>query len=205
MKRKEKNMKNKSKEFIDILKTRHSNYTIINESTLNDKKMIHFIGECIKYNPSAFNIQSTRVVLLLHEQSKQMWEYVLENLSQPIPNIVLMELKSCVGAYATLLFYDDESVTINGANQYKMKEENFISWSLQANAMLQHSLWVGLSYLGYAVNIQHYNTLIDPEAKEKYDIPSHWKLIGQMSFGKFTKNANKHDHLPIDQQLTIEH
>jgi predicted oxidoreductase (fatty acid repression mutant protein) len=38
-----------------------------------------------------------------------------------------MELKSCVGAYATLLFYDDESVTINGANQYKMKEENFIS------------------------------------------------------------------------------
>jgi predicted oxidoreductase (fatty acid repression mutant protein) len=96
-------------------------------------------------------------------------------------------------------------VTTNSAQQYKMKEENFISWSLQANAMLQHSLWVGLSYIGYAVNIQHYNALIEPKAKELYDVPPHWKLIGQMSFGKFTKSANKHDHLPTDQQLLVEH
>jgi predicted oxidoreductase (fatty acid repression mutant protein) len=141
---------------------------------------------------------------LLGKQGKHLWEYVISQLTKPISESALVKLNSCLNAYATILFYDDTKVTIQEARQRNLREEGFASWALQANAMLQHSLWLGLSYLDYAVNIQHYNTLIEIEARNKYEIPDHWQLIAQMSFGKFTKDAQKHSYLPIAEQLFIK-
>jgi predicted oxidoreductase (fatty acid repression mutant protein) len=54
--------------FINTLKLRHSDYSLSKDSVLSETQLIDFIKECIYYHPSAFNVQSTRVVILLNEQ-----------------------------------------------------------------------------------------------------------------------------------------
>jgi predicted oxidoreductase (fatty acid repression mutant protein) len=60
----------------------------------------------------------------------------------------------------------------------------FMGWEIQANAMLQFQVWTGLCNLGYGVNIQHYNPMIDKEVSREFAIPNNWKLISQMPIGR---------------------
>jgi predicted oxidoreductase (fatty acid repression mutant protein) len=60
----------------------------------------------------------------------------------------------------------------------------FADWELQANAMFQFEVWTGLSNLGYGVNIQHYNNLVQEEMVKTFGAPKQWKLIAEMPIGK---------------------
>jgi predicted oxidoreductase (fatty acid repression mutant protein) len=142
------------------------------------------------------------MVILKDKKHKTLWEHVLNNLEKPIPEIVVTELNSCKEAYATILFFDDTSVTKKASSDYAMPLENFESWSLQTNAMVQYAIWAGVSYAGYGANIQHYNSLVK-EAIKKFNIPKNWKLIAQMSIGVPKNTPDEHSHLNFDEVIKL--
>ena len=71
--------------FKDVLKHRRSYYTIGNGSPVPDKEIEDVLTTAVEYVPSAFNSQSTRLVLLLGKDHKKLWEIVKETLCKILP------------------------------------------------------------------------------------------------------------------------
>ena len=63
---------------------RRSYYSIGSDSPVLDEEIVHIIREAVKNVPSAFNSQSTRIVLLLGDEHKKLWNIVKETLKARI-------------------------------------------------------------------------------------------------------------------------
>jgi predicted oxidoreductase (fatty acid repression mutant protein) len=195
---------NNVKKFIDVIKLRHSDYTLTNGTVIPDTKLVKFIKECIYYHPSAFNVQSTRIVLLFDGSCYKLWDHVLNSIPQNFPELLVNELKCCRSGHATLLFFDDEEVTENASKQYHMNLDDFKSWALQSMAMLQNVLWNGITYLGYGVNIQHFNRELEEYVRSKFNVPKQWKLLSQLNLGLISGKTPNRKRIPVKNILFVE-
>ena len=70
--------------FEEALEHRRSYYSIGSDSPVLDEEIVHIIREAVKNVPSAFNSQSTRIVLLLGDEHKKLWNIVKETLKARI-------------------------------------------------------------------------------------------------------------------------
>ena len=73
------------------------------------------IEHIIKYTPSAFNSQSTRIVLLLNDQHHKFWDNtktVLKDVMGPDRDFTPTEqrIDGFKHAYGTILYFEDEDV-----------------------------------------------------------------------------------------------
>ncbi len=59
--------------FAEAMAHRRSYYSIGSDSPVLDEEIVHIIREAVKNVPSAFNSQSTRIVLLLGDEHKKLW------------------------------------------------------------------------------------------------------------------------------------
>ena len=62
-----------TKSFKEALKARRTFYRIQNKSTLSDKEIRDLICFAVEFVPSAFNSQTTRVVLLTGKAHEKLW------------------------------------------------------------------------------------------------------------------------------------
>ena len=120
----------------DALQHRRSYYELTPESPIDDAKIEEIIHFAIRHIPSAFNSQSTRLVLLLHEQHKAFWEIVKRTLQAIIPAeaFVATEQKidrSFASGYGTVLYYEDTTVVPKLQEQFPTYADNFPIWSEQ--------------------------------------------------------------------------
>lgn len=60
------------------LETRRSVYDLEPKSPISDDHIHQIVKHIVKHAPSAFNMQSTRVVLLLKEDHSKFWDIVKE-------------------------------------------------------------------------------------------------------------------------------
>ena len=169
----------------DALQHRRSYYELTPESPIDDAKIEEIIHFAIRHIPSAFNSQSTRLVLLLHEQHKAFWEIVKRTLQAIIPAeaFVATEQKidrSFASGYGTVLYYEDTTVVRKLQEQFPTYADNFQIWSEHTSAMHQLAVWTMLEDAGFGASLQHYNPLIDKEVRERWDLPAAWRLIAQM-------------------------
>ena len=67
-----------ARNFKEALRHRRSYYSITDSSPISDKAIREIIDFAIMQVPSAFNSQSTRIVLLLGKQHKRLWEITKE-------------------------------------------------------------------------------------------------------------------------------
>ena len=65
-----------SKTFKEAVISRRTNYSLTNKSVISDKEIEELIQLAIKHVPSAFNSQSTRIVLLLNEHHRKLWSII---------------------------------------------------------------------------------------------------------------------------------
>ncbi len=65
----------------EALKHRRSYYSLSNQSTIPDNEIEEILNFAALNIPSAFNSQSTRMVLLLKKHHKRLWEIVLDRKS----------------------------------------------------------------------------------------------------------------------------
>lgn len=69
--------------------------------------------------------------------------------------------------------------------------------------MLQLVIWTALEMEGLGASLQHYNELIEGDIKNQWSIPSSWKLIAQMPFGKATAEAGEKQFQPLETRIKV--
>lgn len=74
-----------TKSFKEALKARRTFYRIQNKSTLSDKEIRDLIRFAVEFVPSAFNSQTTRVVLLTGKAHEKLWNIVKNVLRKRVP------------------------------------------------------------------------------------------------------------------------
>ncbi len=196
-----------SKEFITTIKNRRSIYVIGKDIGVSDKKLQSLVSNAVKYTPSAFNIQSSCVVLLLGKEHDKLWDIVKETLKKIVPATAFVNTETKVNSfkagYGTVLFFDDTQLTAKLQKDYPLYKDSFPIWAEQASGMLQFAVWNILDAEGLGATLQHYNPLIDDEVKKTWKVPAHYKLIAQMPFGSVLKKAGKKEFRDISERLKV--
>jgi predicted oxidoreductase (fatty acid repression mutant protein) len=196
-----------SKEFFTAIRDRRSIYALSKESTLSDQRIKEIIEHALKYTPSSFNSQSTRLVLLLGKQHDQLWDLTKEILRSIVPQEHFESTEQRINgfrnAYGTILFFEEQTIVEQFQQQFPTYQDNFPIWSQHTNAMHQLVIWTALEAEGLGANLQHYNPLIDEKVKTNWKLPETWKLVAQMPFGNPTAPAGDKEFKPLDERLKV--
>jgi predicted oxidoreductase (fatty acid repression mutant protein) len=196
------------KTLTDAIKHRRSYYALSNQSPVSDEQIQYLIDTAVSHVPSAFNSQSTRIVLLLGEQHQTLWNMVKDTLQKLIPPEAFVKTqekvdKSFASGYGTVLFFEDQSTVQKLQTQFPSYAENFPVWSQQTNAMHQFAIWTLLEEAGFGASLQHYNPLIDNAVKAQWKLPDNWQLIAQMPFGVPVEEPNEKVFLPLEERIRV--
>lgn len=194
--------------FKEAVKGRRSVYAISDQSPLSDEEIKQIIDFAVMHVPSAFNSQSTRIVLLLKENHKKLWEMTKDILRQILSGETFQQTEEKINSafasgYATLLFYEDWEVVENLQKTYPTYKDKFPLWAEQTSAMHQFVVWTMLEEAGLGASLQHYNPLIDQAVAEAWGIDPNWKLIAQMPFGTPVSQPGPKDISPLDKRVLI--
>lgn len=179
-----------SNSFLAAVKERRTYYGLSKEVVVSNERIQEIVNEAVKHTPSSFNSQSARVVVLFGEQSDKLWNITKETLRKIVPADSFApteeRIDSFKSGYGTVLFFEDETTVENLQKQFASYADNFPIWSNQSSGMLQFVVWTALEQEGLGASLQHYNPLINEEVAQTWNLPSEWKLLAQMPFGKPT-------------------
>lgn len=192
----------------EALRHRRSYYDLAAESPVDDVRIVEIIRFAVKHIPSAFNSQSTRLVLLLHEHHEALWKIVKRTLRAIVPEDDFKRTeekinRSYAAGYGTVLFFEDALVIKELQQKFPLYAGNFPVWSEHTSAMHQLAIWTMLEDAGFGASLQHYNPLIDREVRDHWSLPEEWRLIAQMPFGLPIGEPNEKTFEPIDTRMRI--
>src|SRR5574344_2915103 len=124
------------KTFMQALESRRTYYAIGSESPVSDEKIEELIKFAVKHVPSAFNSQSTRVVLLLGENHKRVWNIAKDILRKIVPAEAFNGTEEKINThflagYGTVLYFEDQNVVKGLQEAYPAYADNFPVWSQQ--------------------------------------------------------------------------
>jgi Predicted oxidoreductase related to nitroreductase len=194
-------------DFYSAVAERRTFYGVSKETVASDEKIKEIIEHAIKYTPSAFNSQGTRVVLLLGKQHDRLWDITKEALKRVVPaeNFKSTEEKinSFRSGYGTILYYEDFAIVEGLQKKFALYKDNFPVWAQQTNGMHQYVIWTALQMEGFGASLQHYSELIEEDVRKEWNIPESWKLIGQMPFGKPIAEPNEKQYQPVEERIKV--
>jgi hypothetical protein len=161
----------------------------------------------VKDIPTAFNMQSARVVVTMLDHHENIWHITKSALKSIVPADKFAATEAKIdgfeAAYGTILFFESSNMIKAMQDQFPLYKDNFPGWAMQANGMLQFAIWTALEDLGLGVNLQHYNPLIDEEIKKVFDLPDSWDLVAQMVFGEKLEDAPSIEKIPTGSRVKI--
>ena len=191
----------------EAIQHRRSYYSISNQSPVSDGEIQEILSFAVTNVPSAFNSQSTRVVLLLKEQHTKLWSIVKETLRKIVPSesfrATERRINSFSAGYGTILYFEEQNIIKSLQEKFPSYAGNFPLWSEQTSAMHQFAIWTLLESTGFGVSLQHYNPLIDEEVKQTWKLPESWRLVAQMPFGKPIQEPGEKSFNPIDERVLV--
>ena len=187
---------------------RRSYYSISSDSPVLDEEVVHIIRMAVKHVPSAFNSQSTRIVLLLEEEHKRLWDIVKNTLKQRLPPAAFgkteAKIDSCFAAgHGTVLYFEDRTVVEKLQAVFPLYGENFPVWSQHTSAMHQLAIWTMLEDAGLGASLQHYNPLIDDEVRRAWNLPESWVLVAEMPFGTPLAEPEAKEFRELSERIKI--
>jgi len=195
------------KTFFSAVKDRRTYYGICKESVITDERIHQVVQEAVKHTPSAFNSQSARVVILLGAQHDKLWSIAKSELEKIVSAdgfaATEEKINGFANGYGSVMFFEDMAVVESLQQQFPTYSDNFPIWSNHSSGMLQHVIWVALEQEGYGASLQHYNPLIDQAVKQEWSIPTTWKLIAQMPFGKPTAAPGEKEFQPLEARVKL--
>lgn len=185
---------------IDALKNRRSYYSLDDKLTVSDEKIVETIEEVTELIPDAFNMKSQRLVIAQADKHKKLWDAVYEAFGGEVKKEKIDSFKNAAG---TVLFFYDGKLIEQMKADYPLYEDNFTPWALQANGMVQISVWTALEELGLGASLQHYNPVIDAKVKEMFGVDENYILLGQMVYGNITGPALDKDKENIKDRVKV--
>ena len=194
-----------TKDFYTAIKERRSYYGINKEVGVSDEKIKEIVEFAVKHTPSAFNSQSSRLVVLTGSAHDKLWDITTQALKKAVGegdfSGTQQKMDSFKAGYGSILFFEDESVVKSLQEQFATYADNFPIWSQQTSGMHQLVIWTALEAEGLGATLQHYNPLIDDEVKKEWNVPSNWKLIAQMPFGNPTAQPGDKEFKPLEDRI----
>ncbi|WP_367295022.1 nitroreductase family protein [Levilactobacillus yonginensis] len=196
------------KKFIELAKQRRTIYSLGRNVKLSEAELTDLIKESIKNSPSAFNNQTTRVVILFGDSHEKLWDIVIDRLKQEVPDEAAFakttaKVNSFKAAFGTILFYTETKTVKEFEDNFPLYAANFQDWSEQSQGNAQYAVWTSLAENGIGANLQHYNPLIDDEVRAAFNIPATWRLRGEMDFGSIEAPAGDKDFMADDDRFMV--
>lgn len=197
-----------TKHFIEAIKNRRSIYALSKKPILPDPQIIQLIQQCVREAPSPFNVQSSRVVVLLGNQHDNYWgEIVPTALRQAAGDQAVsaaqQKLDGFKAATGTILFFEDTNLIKGQQEAYPTYAPSFPIWSRHSSGMAQIYTWVGLETEGYGANLQHYGNLTGETLKRVYNLPESYEIQSEMVFGYKESDANEKQFIPDSERVVV--
>ena len=181
--------------FLNQISARRTIYAIGKNVPIEQSKIEAIIKEAVKQSPSAFNSQTSRVVILFGDSHVKFWTIVLETLRKIVPEAAFEGTKGKINSFiagaGSVLFYEDQSVVKGLQEQFPLYADNFPVWSEHSTAIAQFATWTALAEVGIGASLQHYNPIVDAEVAETFNISEDWKLRAQLVFGSIEAPAGE--------------
>jgi hypothetical protein len=172
--------------------------------------MIEEILRTAMYVPSAFNMQSYRIVVLDEKGHNDLWDIVEDMLIEKMGKEKYTErgtgkkIDGFRGGNGSLLIFEDEKILEEKGEKHKSYKPLVPSWSYQGSGILQYAIWLQLVEIGLSASLQHYNPMIDKRVKERFLIDDNWSLISQIPFGASDEELAPREFVPFEQIVRFE-
>ncbi|MBR5914094.1 MAG: nitroreductase family protein [Selenomonadaceae bacterium] len=193
--------------FVEAVRNRRSIYALGRNIPVLQSEIISAVERMTKEVPSAFNMQSARIVVTMLDHHENVWHITKSALKKIVPAdkfaATEQKLNGFEAAYGTILFFESSNMIRAMQDQFPLYKDNFPGWAMQSNGMLQFAIWTALEDMGLGVNIQHYNPLIDEDIRKIFDLPDSWDLVAQMVFGEKLEDAPPIDKIPTGSRVKI--
>ena len=189
--------------FLEAIEHRRSCYSLSATNPVSESDIISAIDRIILSTPSAYNSQSTRLVVLFGRHHTQLWEIVKNALEEFVSPEAFTGVKekidsSFAAGCGTVLFYEDMAVIEQLKEKYTTYADKFDEYSEHTSAMHQFAVWTALEDMELGASLQHYNPLIDTAVAHQWNISKEWRLIAQMPFGTpLSVTETNAQHLPL--------
>ena len=203
-----KSLRYMERKFKEALAHRRSYYALSNKSLISNEEIEEIVKFAVKNIPSAFNSQSTRVVLLLGDQHTKLWNIVKDTLQEIVSAEAFKSTenkidKSFASGYGTVLFFEERMIVEGLQKSFPTYQDRFPVWSQHTSAMHQLAVWTMLEDAGFGASLQHYNPLIDEAVAKEWQLPETWELIAQMPFGAPLQEPGAKEFNPIEERVRI--
>lgn len=161
--------------------------------------------------PSAFNMQSYRIIALSGNGHDRLWSIVEASLLQKLGEERFASTKTPEkisgfrGGNGTLLFFEDMAVVEEKGEIAKSYKDTFPDWSQQGSGIIQYAVWLLLTEQGISASLQHYHKLIEEEVRAQWHIPPTWTLISQMPYGKADETPGERELISFEEMVKFHH
>lgn len=186
---------------------RRSVYALGKDLPLSNDQVNQIVEHALLHTPSAFNSQSTRLVVLHGAEHEKLWDLAIEELRKIVPADSFAATESKLNMFkaatGSVLFFEDMDVVKGLQEQFAAYADNFPVWADHASAMHQYVIWTALASENIGANLQHYNPVIDEAVAKTWNIPANWKLRAQLVFGSIQSAAGEKSFAPVDARLKV--
>lgn len=187
--------------------TRRSVYALNKNLPVEKQEIADIVEHALRHTPSAFNSQSTRLVVLFDAEHEKLWDIAGEALRKIVAaenfQATADKLNMFKAAAGSVLFFEDQNVVKGLQEQFALYADNFPVWSEHASAMHQYAVWSTLAAAGVGANLQHYNPVIDAEVAKTWNIPANWTLRAQLVFGGISAKAGEKTFAPLQERFKV--
>lgn len=186
---------------------RRSIYALSNELPVAPQAIVNMAERVLLHTPSAFNSQSSRLVVLFGAEHQKLWDIAEKKLRAAVGDGDFSGSKQKLDGFrasaGTVLFYEDKNVTESLQEQFALYADRFPIWAQQTSAMHQYAMWTELRTLNVGANLQHYNPLVDEDAAKAFSIPDSWELVAQMPFGNIVEPTGEKTYQPVNERMKV--
>lgn len=172
---------------LNIIKNRRTQYALGKNIELSQTEIEALVREAVREAPSAFNSQSSRVVILFNEEHQKLWDLVKDTLRPLVTADQLETTEAKIDSFAagagTVLFFEDENVISDLQEQFALYADKFPVFSQNSAGIGQFAVWTVLADNNIGASLQHYNPIIDDAVRKIWNLPESWSLSAQMPFG----------------------
>ncbi len=127
--------------FLSSIKNRRTIYALDKQLPVSQEKIVELVKEAVSHSPSAFNSQSSRVVVLFGAEHEQFWNIAKDELKKIVPADAFATTETKLNSFAagagTVLFFEDQTVVRQLQEQFALYADNFPVRSEQASGMAQ--------------------------------------------------------------------
>lgn len=194
-------------ELVELVEKRRSIYALGANSEYSQEEIVERIREVVKQAPSAFNSQTTRLVVLFDEANDKFWDHiydvqkdVLDEASWDMMSGIMTGAKEGIG---TILFFEDRDAVsempAEGVREDAYKQNN--------NSNAQYGVWLALTEMDLGGSLQHFNIGyeqgFDKATREMFDLPETFEMVAQMPFGSIEQEVDEKEHIDTNEQVRV--